>query len=97
MSELTGTPDKCRSLLSTAGYRNIDITTEQYGSYISLDSSAEKSWDTSLQHPHCDPLLDLSSSDFNKAKVEYIAELEALVTDKGIWNDVTTYFVVAQK
>ena len=97
MSDLTGTPDKCRSLLSAAGYRNIDITTEQYGSYVSLDSSAEKSWDTSLQHPHCYPLLDLSSSDFNKAKAEYVKELEALVTDKGIWNDITTYFVVAQK
>ena len=97
MSDLTGTTDKCRSLLSTAGYKDIEITIEQYGSYISLDSSADKSWNTSLQHPHCYPLLDLPSQYLEKAKVEYIEELEALVTDRGIWNDVTTYFVVAKK
>ena len=97
MSDLTGTPDKCRSLLSTAGYRDIEINVEQYGSYISLDSSAEKSWDVSLQHPHCYPLLDLSSGDLEQAKAEYMAELEALVTSKGIWNDMTTYFVIANK
>ena len=97
MSDLTGTPDKCRSLLSTAGYKNIEITIEQYGGYIALDSSAEKSWNTSLQHPHCYPLFNLPSQDLEKAKAEYIAELEALVTDKGIWNDITTYFVTANK
>ena len=97
MSDLTRTPAKCRSLLQTAGYRDIEITTEQYGSYIPLEPSASKSWDTSLQHPHCYPLLGLSSDELEKAKVEYINELEALVTEQGIWNDMTTYFVVARK
>lgn len=97
MSDFTGTPDKCHSLLSDAGYRNIEIITEQYGGYINLDSSADKSWDTSLQHPHCYPLLDLSPQKLEQAKNDYIQELESLVTEKGIWNDMTTYFVVATK
>ena len=98
MSDLTGTLDKCRSLLSAAGYQNIEITIEQYGSYIPFDSSqSDRSWNTSLQHPHCYPLLDLPPQQLEKAKTEYVIELEALVTRQGIWNDVTTFFVVAKK
>ncbi|MEM8673402.1 MAG: class I SAM-dependent methyltransferase [Cyanobacteria bacterium P01_G01_bin.67] len=97
MSDLTGTPAKCRSLLETAEYKDIEITTEQYGSYIDLDPAANKSWDISLQHPHCYPWLNLQPEELARAKAEYIYELEALVTEQGIWNDVTTYFVIAEK
>ena len=97
MSDLTGTKAKCRSLLETAGYTDIKITAKQYGSYINLEPSAEKSWDVSLQHPHCFPLLELGSLELARAKAEYIEDLEALVTDRGIWNDITTYFVIGTK
>ena len=97
MSDLTGTEAKCHSLLQTAGFKNIQITTEQYGSYITLESSASRAWDTSLQHPHCYPLLQLSPQELEQAKAEYITELESLVTDQGIWNDITTYFVIGSK
>ena len=97
MSDLTGTPAKCRSLLEAAGYRDIEITTKQYGSYITSESSASKSWDTSLQHPHCSPLLNLQPQKLEQAKAEYIDELETLNTERGIWNDITTYFVIAKK
>ena len=96
MSDLTGTEAKCRSLLEAAGYQNIEIITEQYGSYINLEPSAAKSWEASLQHPHCDPLLALNSEELAAVKTEYISELEALMTEKGIWNDITTYFAIAK-
>ncbi|MDJ0568374.1 MAG: methyltransferase domain-containing protein [Pleurocapsa sp. MO_192.B19] len=97
MSDLTGTETKCRSLLQAAGYKNIQLTTEQYGSYINLESSASKTWDVSLQHPHCRPLLQLESQKLEQAKTEYKAELEALASDRGIWNDITTFFVIGEK
>ena len=97
MSDLTGTPAKCRSLFEAAGYKDIEIITEQYGSYITLEPSASKSWDTSLQHPYCSPLLNLPTQELEEAKAEYINELEALVTEQGVWNDITTYFVIAKK
>ena len=97
MSDLTGTEDKTCSLLQTAGYTNIEITTEQYGSYLDLQSLAIKDWNISLQHPHCRPLLDLESSKLEQLKTEYQDELEALVTERGIWNDITTYFAIAEK
>ncbi len=97
MSDLTGTEAKCRSLLQAAGYQNIQLTTEQYGSYINLESSASNTWDVSLQHPHCRPLLQLESQKLEQAKTEYKAELEALASDRGIWNDITTFFVIGEK
>ena len=97
MNDLTGTPAKCRSLLEAAGYKDLEITTKQYGSYITLESSASKSWNTSFQHPHCSPLLNLPPQELEQVRVEYINELEALVTEQGIWNDITTYFVIAKK
>ena len=97
MSDLTGTEAKTHSLLQTAGYRNIKLTTEQYGYYTDLDSIAIKDWDVSLQHPHCQPLLNLEPSYLERLKAEYTTELEALVTPEGIWNDITTYFVTGEK
>ena len=97
MNDLTGTPAKCRSLLEAAGYKDIEITSEQYGSYITLESSASKSWNTSFQHPHCSPLLNLPSKELEQVRVEYINELKALVTEQGLWNDIMTYFVIAKK
>jgi ubiquinone/menaquinone biosynthesis C-methylase UbiE len=97
MSDLTGTEAKAHDLLQTAGYKNIKIITEQYGYYTDLESIAIKDWDISLQHPHCKPLLNLASEQLKLLKTEYISELAALVTEKGIWNDITTYFVNGEK
>ena len=96
MSDLTGTEEKTLSLMQTAGYKNIQIATEQYGYYTDLESIAIKDWDISLQHPHCQPLLNLESPQLEQLKAEYVTELEALVTEKGIWNDITTYFVIGE-
>ena len=41
--------------------------------------------------------MQLSPAQLEQAKAEYLAELEALVTDKGIWNDITTFFVLGRK
>ena len=97
MSDLTGTEAKTYGLLEIAGYRNIQIVTEQYGYYTDLESVAIKDWDISLQHPHCQPLLQLEPDRLEQLKTEYRTELESLVTDEGIWNDITTYFVTAEK
>ena len=41
--------------------------------------------------------MQLKPEQLEQAKAEYLAELEALVTDKGIWNDITTFFVLGRK
>jgi len=95
-SYLTGTEEKCYSLLQKAGFEDVKVKTEQYGSYISL-SEAKKSWEGSLKFPLCRPLEQLSREQLQQAKADYFTELEALATDKGIWNDITTFFVLGRK
>lgn len=95
-SDLTGTEEKCYTLLQQAGFDDVEIKTEQYGGYISL-SVAKKSWEGSLKYPLCRPLGQLSLEQLQQAKAEYFTQLEALETDKGIWNDITTFFVLGRK
>jgi hypothetical protein len=96
----TGTVDKCDDLLHKAGFAEIDIQTERDGSYISLDR-AKKMWlDNGLsptpgQYPN--PLLTLPSEQLARAKMEFDAELEKLNTNRGIWNDTTTFYVFGRK
>jgi hypothetical protein len=33
----------------------------------------------------------------NQAKLEFENELEALQTDQGIWNDITTFYIYGRK
>ena len=93
---MTGDEEKCYSLLREAGFEDVKVETEQFGSYISL-SEVKGTWDGSLKHPLCRPLLQLSPKQLEQAKAEYVASLEALVTEKGIWNDITTFFVTGRK
>jgi ubiquinone/menaquinone biosynthesis C-methylase UbiE len=95
-SDLTGTEEKCHTLLREAGFEDVEIKTEQFGSYISL-SETKRTWEHSLKHPLCHPLKQLSSEQLEQAKAEYFAELEALVTAQGIWNDTSTFFAFGRK
>ena len=95
-NEDTGTPEKCYALLREVGCEDVEVKTEQFGSYISLNE-AVRIWESSLGNPLCLPLLQLSSEQLEQTKAEYVKELEALVTDKGIWNDITNFFVLGRK
>lgn len=95
-NDLTGTEEKCYLLLQEAGFEDVEVKTEQFGSYISL-SQAKAAWEGSIKHPLCRLLGQLEPEQLEQAKAEYFAELEALVTDKGIWNDITTFFVLGRK
>lgn len=90
-----GTHQKCRDLLQKAGFQRISIETQQFGNYISLDDA--KSWDGGCLNPRSNPLAELSQLQLEQCKAEYQAEVERLATDKGVWNDKTTFFVVAHK
>jgi len=95
-NELTGTQEKCYTLLAEAGFVDLEVKSEQYGSYISLNQ-AKKTWVSSLKNPLCRHLQQLSPEQLAQAKVDYEAQLQALVTDKGIWDDVTIFFSFGRK
>ncbi len=99
MNKLTGTIEKCHDLLTVAGFEAIEIKPEQDGGYISLEQ-AKRMWGGS-EHPapgqFPNPLSQLSSEQLEQAKTEFEAELEALMTEQGIWNDITIFFAFGRK
>lgn len=95
----TGTIDKTRQLLVEAGYRNIDIREERLGQFISLDQ-AKNAWlkrDEFSPGQHSNPLQNVSPEIVAQAQHDYEARIEALNTSKGVWNDLTTYYIYGQK
>ncbi len=99
MSKPTGTVEKCQNLLKKANLELVEIKVEQNGNYISLEE-ATRMWAGST-HPapgqYPSPLSKLSIEQLEQAKLEFEQELEALQTDKGIWNDITTFYIYGRK
>lgn len=94
--EPLGTVQKCENLLREAGFHNIEVTTEQFGKYMSVDD-AKKIFDGSTWiHPE-NPLLQLTLEQKQQLKTEFAKIIEGLVTNKGVWHDITTFFVLARK
>lgn len=99
-SNRIGTIETCQRLFVNAGFEAIDIKTEQHGSYISL-AQAKARWEgivAYLSPKQSENLLSqLSSAQLTQAKAEFEAELEALQTEQGIWDDITTWYVLGRK
>ncbi len=90
---ITGNQEKCESLLKEVGFPRVEVTWSQFGSYLSL-SEAQKSWEVMIQNPLCHPLPDLDSETLEAVKADYNSTLESLVTKKGIWNEITSFFIL---
>ena len=93
--DLLGTAEKCEKVLQQAGFENIKVESKQFGKYLSLDD-AKKWWNGTWLHPQ-NPLLQLSQNKIEKIIAEYVKEVEALVTQKGVWQDMTIFFVIGRK
>lgn len=100
LNKPTGTVEKCYNLLQQAGFEEIEIQTEPDGSYISLEK-AKGMWLSVSSSPmpgqYPNPLMKLSTDQLLRAKNEFDAELEILNTERGVWNDTTTFYVFGRK
>jgi ubiquinone/menaquinone biosynthesis C-methylase UbiE len=99
-SNRIGSIEMCQSLLVNAGFEVLEIKNEQHGSYISLDK-AKVTWEGigSLPSPRQSKniLSQFSSTQLVEAKAEFEAELEVLQTEQGIWDDLTTLYILGRK
>lgn len=92
-----GTPEKCENLLQKAGFQDIDIKVEPRGRYrnFSNEKISQKVINLSFKG---NPLLqELSQEQLHQLQFAYNAEIDKLATDKGVWEDTTTFFVRAKK
>lgn len=102
-SNRIGSIEQCQNLFSNAGFEAVEVKTEQHGSYTSLDK-AKATWEGVVVHPSSTSLRgsgsglsQLTSAQLAQAKAEFDAELEALQTNQGIWDDLTTLYIVGRK
>jgi ubiquinone/menaquinone biosynthesis C-methylase UbiE len=102
-SNRIGSVEQCQNLFANAGFEAIEIKTEQHGSYTSLDK-AKASWEGIVVNPSAaslkvsgDKVSQLSSVQLSQIKAEFYTELEALQTDQGLWDDLTTLYILARK
>lgn len=99
MSKPTGTIEKCQNLFTEAGFNSVKIKVEQTGGYISLEQAkkmyAKPNYPAPGQYPP--PLSQLSAVQLNQIKQEFERELEALETELGVWNDITTFYIYGCK
>lgn len=95
--EPLGTPERCRSLLQQAGFKDIEIKIEPSGRYQHLrnDRLSRTVININLKgHPL---LSKLTQEQLERLQVEYSAEIEKLTTDQGVWMDTTKFFVRGRK
>lgn len=102
-SNRIGSIDRCVDLFTSAGFEGIEIETENHGSYTSLER-ARATWSGTIVNPssislkiYNNQLTKLSSVKLAQVKAEFNAELEALETEKGIWDEVITWYVLGHK
>lgn len=102
-SNRLGSIEQCRQLFEKTGFETVEIHTEQHGSYTTLDQ-AKAIWESVAVNPSItapkvdgDGLSRLSATELATIKAELYAELEALQTEQGIWNDLTTVYILADK
>lgn len=94
-NEILGTPQKCDRILQDAGFKDIQVVTEQLGFYL---NDAEAAWNGNANSAFGYQVLQLLPERLSQLKAEYFAQFEALsLTEQGFWNDVTAYFVLARK
>lgn len=102
-SNRSGSIEQCRNLFTTAGFEILEIATEQHGSYTSLDR-AKATWSEIIIYPAAialkvskSDLSQLSSAQLAQAKAEFETELESLQSERGIWDDLTTWYILGRK
>jgi ubiquinone/menaquinone biosynthesis C-methylase UbiE len=90
----TDTPDKCRELLKNAGFKEIEVSTEQLD--CRLQSPADY-WQEILNSLIGPRLARLSPDKLEQFKAEHLVEVESLRTGKGIVMEVPTHFSTGRK
>ncbi|MGB5973123.1 MAG: class I SAM-dependent methyltransferase [Nodosilinea sp.] len=89
-----GTPERCCRMLGATGFNQASVTTEQFGAYL---HNAEAVWTGNAKSAFGLQDVSWSREKLEQCKQAYLARIKEASTEKGYWNDITLFFVVAQK
>jgi ubiquinone/menaquinone biosynthesis C-methylase UbiE len=87
-------PGRCRDLLSSAGLRQIEVTTEQLGYHLKDESQW---WDVLWNSGTRGWIGQIPPAQQELFKAETLAEIHPLVGEQGLWLDVETHFAGGTK
>ncbi len=92
--EQVGTPYRCRTVLSEAGFTRSEVVVEPLGEFITMEE-AEKAWGRWMKNPIFHPHRTDEAIRLAGLHGEYIEEVRLRLTEKGIWDEATVYYVTA--
>ena len=95
-SQRLTTPAQCQDLLQEAGFRDLEVRTEQLGYYL---SDANAYWDDTVRWNGArrDLLAQVPPDKLDQFRAEHLADVSALATDQGIWVDNPCIFALGRK
>ncbi len=95
-----GSQETCFNLLQEIGFKKIKFYQDQLGYYLDLETVKNK-WEMMINFPVANdnlfPFKSLSDEKLYTAKQDYYQELENIKTPQGIWNEIMTVTVIAEK
>jgi ubiquinone/menaquinone biosynthesis C-methylase UbiE len=95
-SQRLTTPEQCQDLLQEAGFRDLEVRTEQLGYYL---SDANAYWEDTVRWNggRRDLLAQVPPDKLDQFRAEHLADVSALATDQGIWVDNPCIFALGRK
>jgi ubiquinone/menaquinone biosynthesis C-methylase UbiE len=96
MGEITGTPERCEALLREAGFVEPEVIVEPDGRFVPLEQVVED-WGRTLNHPMTHLLRSAGVDTIARIRADFVEEARRIATDRGVWDEMTAYFVTARK
>jgi ubiquinone/menaquinone biosynthesis C-methylase UbiE len=93
-SERLKDPQVCRALMESVGLESVGVQSQQLGYHL---RNEDEWWEVVWNSGYRGLVERLTEAQQETFEHEHLAEVAALKTDKGLWMDVTTLFVVGRK
>ena len=95
--EVIGTPDRCRAALTAAGFADVEVAVDpSAGRFVPFDE-IEGAWYGWVKNPVFHPRAPDDTARLLGLRDEYLREARRRATDRGVWDEMTAYFVVGRK
>ena len=92
-----GTPDRCRAVLTAAGFVDAEVVVDPSAGHFVPMERVERAWDGWLKSPIFHPRDPDDAARLMGLRDEYLDEARGRATERGVWDEMTAFFVVGRK